>query len=78
MQNKKPIAFLSQALHGKNLALSTYDKEMLALVLAVKKWRPYLMGHRFIVRTDQKSLKYPWEQKINTVAQQHSKNGSQN
>lgn len=38
MQNKKPIAFLSQALHGKNLALSTYDKEMLALVLAVKKW----------------------------------------
>ena len=70
MQNKKPIAFLSQALHGKNLALSTYDKEMLALVLAVKKWRPYLTGHRFIVRTDQKSLKYLWEQKINTAAQQ--------
>ena len=70
MQNKKPIAFLSQALHGKNLALSTYDKEMLALVLAVKRWRPYLMCHWFIVRIDQKSLKYLWDQKINTVALQ--------
>uniref|UniRef100_A0A2N9GM02 Integrase catalytic domain-containing protein n=1 Tax=Fagus sylvatica TaxID=28930 RepID=A0A2N9GM02_FAGSY len=56
MQNQKPIAFISQALQGRNLAMSTYDKEMLALVLAVQKWRPYLMGRKFIVRTDHKSL----------------------
>uniref|UniRef100_A0A2N9J7H4 Chromo domain-containing protein n=1 Tax=Fagus sylvatica TaxID=28930 RepID=A0A2N9J7H4_FAGSY len=70
MQNQKPIAFISQALQGRNLAMSTYDKEMLALVLAVQKWRPYLMGRKFIVRTDHKSLKYLWEQKITTIAQQ--------
>ena len=70
MQEKNPIAFMSQALHGKNLVMSTYDKEMLALVLAVQKWCPYLMGQQFIVRTDHKSLKYLWEQRIITIAQQ--------
>ena len=29
---EKPIAFFSHALHGKNLLLSTYEKEILALV----------------------------------------------
>lgn len=27
-----PIAFISQALHGRNLLLSTYETEMLALL----------------------------------------------
>ena len=43
----RPIAYFSQALHGKNL-LSTYEKEILALVIAVQKWRPYLLGRKFI------------------------------
>lgn len=30
----------------------------MALVFAVKKWRHYLMGHHFIIRTDEKALKY--------------------
>ena len=44
MQNQRPIAYNSQALKGKALAFSTYEKELLALVVAVKKWRPYLLG----------------------------------
>ncbi|KAJ0014702.1 hypothetical protein Pint_19580 [Pistacia integerrima] len=32
---KRPIAFISLALTGKNLLLSTYEKEILALVVAV-------------------------------------------
>lgn len=40
MQEGRPLAYLSQALKGKNLFLSTYEKEFLALVLAVQKWRP--------------------------------------
>ncbi|KAL5549218.1 hypothetical protein UlMin_004449 [Ulmus minor] len=47
-----PIAFFSQALQGNNLLLSTYEKEMLALILAVQKWKPYLLARKFIVRTD--------------------------
>ncbi|KAA8517098.1 hypothetical protein F0562_017391 [Nyssa sinensis] len=62
--------FYNQALQGKNLLLSTYEKEILALVLAVQKWRPYLLGQQFLVRTDQRSLKYLWDQKITTTAQQ--------
>lgn len=49
MPEGRPIAFLSQALKGKALNLSTYEKELLALVLCVQKWRPYLLGHRFFL-----------------------------
>ena len=45
-------------------------KKMLALVLAVQKWQPYLLGQTFIVRTDHRSLKFLWEQRITTYAQQ--------
>ena len=60
LMQERPIAFFSQALQGKNLLLSTYEKEILALVLAVQKWRPYLLGRQFIVKTDHQSLKYLW------------------
>ena len=70
MQEGRAIAFHSQALKGRSLALSTYEKELLALVTAVQRWRPYLVGNSFLVRTDQQSLKYILEQKIGTPAQQ--------
>lgn len=38
MQEGQPLGFLSQALKGKALFLSTYE-ELLALVLAIQKWR---------------------------------------
>ena len=37
MQQGRPTAFHSQALKGKRVHLSTYEKELLALVTAVKK-----------------------------------------
>ena len=52
MQDGRPIAYHSQALKGKNLALSTYEKELLALVIAIKRWRAYLVARPFIVKTD--------------------------
>lgn len=44
MQDHRPIAFLSQVLQGKILTLATYEKETLALVLAIQKRHPYLLG----------------------------------
>lgn len=42
MQEGRPIAFFSKALGEKNKHLSIYEKEFLALILAVDRWRPYL------------------------------------
>lgn len=42
MQGDRPIAFLSKSLGPRALGLSTYEKELLAIVMAVDKWRPYL------------------------------------
>lgn len=41
IQNGRPIAYFSKAIKGTALALSTYEKEMLAIVKSVQKWRPY-------------------------------------
>ena len=68
-QNNKPVAYFSKALKGSVLLLSTYEKEMLAIVKAIQKWRPYLLGRSFLVHTNQKSLKYLLEQRIITPAQ---------
>ena len=34
------------------------------MVLVVRKWRPYLLGHKFVFRIDQQSLKYLLEQRV--------------
>ncbi|KAL2230104.1 UNVERIFIED_CONTAM: Transposon Ty3-G Gag-Pol polyprotein [Sesamum indicum] len=70
MQGGRPISYLSKALAAKNLGLSTYEKEFLALLLAVTKWRHYLLGSHFIIRTDQKSLKHILDQRVDSMLQQ--------
>ena len=70
MQEGRPITYASKALSPSHLSLSIYDKEMLAIIHAVTKWRPYLIGRRFQIRTDHKSLKYFLGQKISSPKQQ--------
>ncbi|KAL2249963.1 UNVERIFIED_CONTAM: Transposon Ty3-G Gag-Pol polyprotein [Sesamum indicum] len=70
MQERRPTTYLNKALAPKNLGLSTYEKEFLALLLAVTKWKHYLQGHHFIIRTDQKSLKHIHDQRVDLVLQQ--------
>ena len=70
MQDQRPIAFHSQALKDKYLHLSTYETELMALASAVKKWRSYLLGRPFVVKTDHQSLKFLLEQRIATPSQQ--------
>ena len=58
MQNRHPIAYESRKLRDNERLYSTYDKEMLAIMHALAKFRQYLVGTRFIVRTDHNSLMY--------------------
>jgi hypothetical protein len=66
MQQGHPIAFLSKAFSSKSIALSTYEKECLAIILAVEKWRPYLHGQEFIIKTDHNSLLHLTNQKVSS------------
>ena len=60
MQEGRPIAFESDSIKGKYLQKAIYEKEMLAILHALKKWRPYLMGRHFKVKTDHDSLNTFW------------------
>lgn len=70
MQDGHPLSFLSRSLGPKWQRLSVYEKELLAIVFAVQKWEQYVSGSHFIIRTDQKSLKWLLQQKISTPFQQ--------
>jgi len=58
MQNNHPIAYISQELKKSAKVSSAYEREMLVILFAIKKWRQYLVGKKFTVRTDHKRLKY--------------------
>ncbi|PNY06838.1 retrotransposon-related protein [Trifolium pratense] len=72
MQNKHPIAYISKALGPKQQAMSIYERELLAIVYATQKWSTYLAYtcRHFIIKTDQKSIKFMLEQSLNTPFQQ--------
>jgi hypothetical protein len=46
--------------HERNYA--THDLELASIVLALRKWRHYLMGRRFELRIDHNGLKYLFDQ----------------
>lgn len=58
MQANRPIAYFSKELKGRALHMSTYENELFALVTIIQKWMPYLLGQAFIVRADQRNLKF--------------------
>ncbi|KAD3067011.1 hypothetical protein E3N88_34891 [Mikania micrantha] len=70
MQDNHPLAFISKGLSMKQQVMSVYEKELLAVLMAVKHWHHYLIAKHFIIETDHKSLKYLLDQKISTPLQQ--------
>ena len=61
-QGPQPIAFTSRKMniHEKNYA--AHEKETLAIMHALSKWRVYLEGRRFTVYTDHTTLRHFPEQ----------------
>ncbi|XP_022024279.1 uncharacterized protein LOC110924592 [Helianthus annuus] len=70
MQKGHPIAYISKALSPRHMSLSTYERELLAIIYVVQKWQPYLAHAHFVIKTDQHSLKYLLDSKISTPFQQ--------
>lgn len=64
MQEGKPIAYFSQKLSTRAQQKSAYERELMAIVLAIQKWRYYLLGQHFVVRTDWQSLQFLTEQNL--------------
>ena len=69
-QRGHPLAYISKALGPRNQGLSVYEKEYLAILMAVDAWRHYLLQSEFILHTDQKSLIHLNEQRLHTPWQQ--------
>ena len=68
-QQGHPIAFLSRALGVNNKKLSVYEKEFLAVMMAIDRWRPYLQRGQFTILTDHKSLCTLGEQHLGSELQ---------
>ncbi|GKD65754.1 ty3-gypsy retrotransposon protein, partial [Tanacetum coccineum] len=68
-QSGHPIAFFYK-LSCKMQEASTYVRELFAITEAVAKFRHYLFGHYFIIRTDHHSLRHICDQTIQTPEQQ--------
>lgn len=53
-----PVCYVSRTLNTAEQRYSTIEKECLAIVYAVKKYRIYLTGTHFTIMTDHRPLKY--------------------
>ncbi|GJX94927.1 ty3-gypsy retrotransposon protein, partial [Tanacetum coccineum] len=62
-------AYISKTLAAKHQSLSTYEKEFLAVVPALEKWKGYLLDRHAKIRTDHFNLKYLLNQKLTTPFQ---------
>ena len=62
IQEGETLSFESSYLKGNNLLKPIYEKEMLAMLHAIKKQFPYLIGRHFKVKIDHDTLKYFLEQ----------------
>lgn len=63
MQHGKVIAYASRQLKTHEAKYAVHDLELLAVVFALKLWRHHLLGTKFELFTDHKSLKYIFTQK---------------
>ena len=61
-QNGFVICYESRKLKDHEIKYATHDLELATIVHALRKWRNYLMGKRFDLRTDHNGLKYLFDQ----------------
>jgi len=56
VQGRRVVTYASKLLKGHEKRYPTHDLELTAIVFALKIWRHYLLGEKFELYTDHKSL----------------------
>uniref|UniRef100_A0A453D8R9 Reverse transcriptase RNase H-like domain-containing protein n=1 Tax=Aegilops tauschii subsp. strangulata TaxID=200361 RepID=A0A453D8R9_AEGTS len=64
-----PVAYYSKALGVASQKTSIYEKEFLAIMMAVDRWRSYLSGAPFVIKTDHQSLCHLGDQNLTSDLQ---------
>ena len=62
-QGGRPVAFYSRTLNKSEQNYPSIEKEACAIVEALKKWRHYLIGRKFMLITDQRSISFMFDSK---------------
>jgi len=57
-KGEQPIVYESRKLTSAEQNYPIHEKELLAIIHAIRLWRPYLEGQKFTVVTDHASLEY--------------------
>eukprot|EP00253_Pinus_taeda_P003712 PITA_03712 len=84
-QEDRPVALFSEKLNESRQKYSSYDKEFYVVVQALKHWRHYLLGNKFVLFSDNSTLQYVMQQhklnistpngcKVCQLAKGHSQN----
>jgi hypothetical protein len=62
MQGRSVVCYESRKLNEHEVNYVTHDLEMAAIVHALKMWRHYLLGRKFVLMTDHCGLRYLFDQ----------------
>lgn len=57
-KQRRVVGYASRILLQRERNYSVPEKELLSVVFALRKWRSFLLGRRFVVLSDHKSLSY--------------------
>jgi hypothetical protein len=68
-QGTGAITFFSRPFSPRHMKFAAYERELIGLVQAIRHWRPYLWGCRFVVRTNHYALKFLLDQRLSTLPQ---------
>ena len=70
-ETARPVAYESRSFKGAELNYPMHEKELLAIIRALTKWRSELLGYEFQVWTDHRTLEHFGTQKDLSHSQAH-------
>jgi len=69
MQDGQVVCYESQKMNEHEQNYPTHDLELASIIHALKMWRHYLLGRRFVLMSDHSGLRYLFHQPNMNVEQ---------